>query len=75
MAHDGEAASDLLTVAQAAEVLQMRVGSVHQAIKDGRLPAQRVGFVWLLRRADVAAYGKTPRHAGGRPRKPADSAV
>ncbi len=60
---------DLLTVAQAAELLQMQPRSVRQAIAQGRLTAQRFGpKATMIRRAEVERYRSAERHAGGRPR-------
>ncbi len=63
---------DLLTVAQAAELLQMQPHSVRQAIRQGRLKAEAFGpKATMLRRAEVERYRSAERHAGGRPRKDA----
>jgi excisionase family DNA binding protein len=60
---------DLMTIPQAATVLAMHRAAVFRAVQAGRLPAVKVGGVWVLRRADVEAYRDTPRPRGGRPRK------
>lgn len=64
-----DTASELLTIPQAAAVLSMHRAAVFRAVKDGRLPGQKVGGVWVLRRGDVEVYRNTPRHKGGRPKK------
>lgn len=60
---------DLLTIPQAAAVLNMHRAAVFRAVKAGRLPAVKVGGIWVLRRAAVEAYRVQPKHKGGRPRK------
>ncbi len=60
---------DLLTVTQAAAALDMHRAAIHRAIYDERLPARRIGSMWLIRRADVERYRATPRHPGGRPKR------
>lgn len=61
--------SELMTIPQAAAVLRMHRAAVFRAVQAQRLPAIRVGGVWVLRRADVETYRDTPRHKGGRPKK------
>jgi excisionase family DNA binding protein len=59
-------AKDLLTVTEAAGVLGVSRGRVIQLIAAGRLPAEKYGIQFMLKRGDVKLYkpGKT-----GRPRK------
>lgn len=61
------AADELLTVAQAARALGVNRWRVHQLIRAGRLPAERLGSVLVVRRTDVLAYQPRPP---GRPAKP-----
>jgi excisionase family DNA binding protein len=42
-----------LTVKEAAEVLKVSEQSVHNYIKKGLLPAQKVGRILLIKRADL----------------------
>ncbi len=64
----GEPVPDLVSVAEAATVLGITRHAVHQRIRSGALPAQRVGTTWVLQRglltgaagADRAAVGSTP---------------
>lgn len=59
----------LLTVPQAAALLGMHRAAAFRAVQAGRLPAIRVGGVWVLRRTDVEVYRAAPKHAGGRPKQ------
>jgi excisionase family DNA binding protein len=42
-----------LTVKEAAEILKVSEQSVHNYIKKGLLPAQKVGRILLIKRADL----------------------
>lgn len=57
-----------LTTAEAARRLNVNSSRVRQLILAGRLPAEKLGHVHMIRAADVAAFSprKTgrPRHAG-----------
>jgi excisionase family DNA binding protein len=51
---------------EAARLLDMPVQELYAAIRDGRLPARRLGrFLWL-RRTDVDAFTKQPPGGGTR---------
>lgn len=53
---EGESApAELMSVRAAAAQLGVSTQRVHQLIKDGRLPVQRVGHSYVLRAADVRA--------------------
>lgn len=58
----------MVGTAKAGEILGITAHSVVKAIAAGRLPATRVGRVWMLREIDVrvAEYGKTKRGKGSR---------
>lgn len=60
-------ADDLLTTAEAARLLGVSQATIRAAIRSGALPAQRRytlgAYTYLLRRADVVAYG-AERRAG-----------
>ncbi len=45
-----------LSVTQAAEVMGVSRSAVQQLVMRGRLPARRIGHVWIIRRADLDAY-------------------
>lgn len=47
---------EILTVEQAAEYLQMHKGTVYRYIREGLLPAVRLGKVYRLLRRDVDAF-------------------
>ena len=47
---------EVLTVEQAAEYLQMHKGTVYRYIREGLLPAVRLGKVYRLLRQDVDAF-------------------
>ena len=50
--------SDLISVAQAAEILHLSTRAVHHRITSGSLPAQKLGAgtsQYVLRRSDVEA--------------------
>lgn len=47
---------EVLTVEQAAEYLQMHKGTVYRYIREGLLPAVRLGKVYRLLRRDVEAF-------------------
>jgi len=63
---------NLMTVEEAAALKGVSIATLYKAIREGRLPSQRVlGRVGLLR-ADVEAYEPQrggPRPGSGRPRK------
>lgn len=56
-----------LTTPQVAARLGMTRAGVLKAIKDGRLPAEKVGRDWLVEEADLAVVAAPSRL--GRPRK------
>lgn len=47
---------EVLTVEQAAEYLQMHKGTIYRYIREGLLPAVRLGKVYRLLRWDVDAF-------------------
>ena len=48
--------SDLLSIKQAAERLDVTTEAVYDLIKRGRLPVQYIGNLRVVRQADVEAY-------------------
>lgn len=48
--------SDLMTVEQVADYLQLNKLTVYKYIRDGRLPAARLGKAYRIRLADVDAF-------------------
>lgn len=58
---------DALTVTQAAALKGVTDAAIRSAIRRGRLPAFRLGKLWLVRPADLSQW--TPRDwAPGKPR-------
>ncbi len=47
---------EVLTVEQAAEYLQMHKGTVYRYIREGLLPAVRLGKVYRLLRQDLDGF-------------------
>jgi excisionase family DNA binding protein len=63
---------EYVTTVEAAELLGVSRARVDQFCRDGRLPAEMVGMMRLIRRGDVMAFKKQPRPEGypkGLPRK------
>jgi excisionase family DNA binding protein len=58
----------LVTVQQAAKLLNITAAAIHKAIKRGRLPCLRLGRLLLIQRADLIHYSRT-KSVGGRPKK------
>ncbi|HZI40008.1 MAG TPA: helix-turn-helix domain-containing protein [Acidimicrobiia bacterium] len=54
-----------LTADEVADRLGMSLAEVYEAITSGRLPAQRYGNSYILRRADVDAFRTAPRAVAG----------
>src|SRR5215467_11981290 len=48
---------DLITAAQAAELLHLHVKRVQHLARTGRLPATRLGHKWLFSRSKLLAAG------------------
>ena len=59
----------LLTVKEAADLLQLKRAIVSRYCQSGRLPALRFGPVYVIRKSDVIAFGKTARKPGPKPKK------
>lgn len=59
----------LLSVIQVAECLGVNRHRVWRLIRDGRIPATKIGHGYVVRSEDVAAYRPLPP---GRPRKVTD---
>jgi molybdopterin-binding protein len=51
---------DLITAAQAADLLHLHVKRVQALARDGKLPAVRYGRKWLFPRARLLAVGGAP---------------
>jgi len=57
---------DLLTVSEAAKELNIGVRRVHVLISENRLPAEKFGSYYLIKRADLGLVKERPV---GRPKK------
>lgn len=44
---------NLVTVREAARILGVTVGRVHQLIAAGRLPAEKLGFQYVIKRSEL----------------------
>jgi excisionase family DNA binding protein len=60
-----------MTVAMAAAELGVSTTSVQSAISRGRLPARKMGPIWVIGRADLDAYRASVAHKGKPGPKPA----
>ena len=60
---EGRAAEELCTVHFAAEQLKLHRKTVLRFIREGRLPAKRVGKSYRIKRSDLAALGGLPAQA------------
>jgi excisionase family DNA binding protein len=54
----------LLTIPEVAERLGLSEPMVRRYCAEGRLPAQKVGNGWVVRRWDVERFAATPRRSG-----------
>lgn len=57
---------DFLTTKEAATIIGVSQKMVQSLIRRGRLPAQKIGRDWMIRREDVENH---ERGKGGRPRR------
>jgi excisionase family DNA binding protein len=56
-----EAAREILTAEQAADLLQVSLRTVLQLARDGELLGHKVGRAWRFCRSDVLAYVRGER--------------
>ena len=49
---------ELMTPEQVADWMQVHVGTVYRWLKEGRLPAVRIGRVYRIPRSEVLAMAK-----------------
>jgi excisionase family DNA binding protein len=54
---------DFLTTFQVAEALNVQPKAVREWIRDGKLPAYKVGKSWLIRESELIAFVRA--HASG----------
>ncbi|WMX48608.1 helix-turn-helix domain-containing protein [Streptomyces roseicoloratus] len=64
------AAQQYYTVEQIAELLDLHVKTVRGYVRDGRLPAARVGRQYRISREDLEAFTGTPVSPASAPRGP-----
>lgn len=57
---------DLVTVKEAAEILNVTVGRVHQLINENRLPAEKLGSQYVVKKSDLELVND---RKPGRPKK------
>ena len=60
---------EILTIADASELLSLSEGEVEQLLSDGELPGRRVGNHWFLSRQRLLQFiaGDSPKSASPRP--------
>ncbi|GAA2820520.1 helix-turn-helix domain-containing protein [Nonomuraea rubra] len=63
------------TVEQVADLLGLHVKTVRNYVRDGRLPAVRIGRQYRIAREDLAAFTGLPAVAAARPRHAEVSAI
>jgi excisionase family DNA binding protein len=57
---------EIVNTAQAAQVLGITRRRVNALIKEGRLPATKLGRDWAIGQDDLEAFAKLPRPTGKR---------
>ncbi|HZW05009.1 MAG TPA: type II toxin-antitoxin system HicB family antitoxin [Anaerolineaceae bacterium] len=62
---------NLLTIPEAAEHLGLSTAMLRRYCSSGRLPAQRIGKGWVIRRHDIERFAAAPRRSGRPPKKSA----
>ncbi len=63
---------DILTIREVADYLKVTERTLYRLVKDGELPAFKVGNSWRFRREDISAWigtQTTSRRGGGRSRE------
>jgi excisionase family DNA binding protein len=58
---------DYLSSAEAAQVLGIKQMSIHALIRDGRLPAVKVAYRWLIPREQLEEFARSYEPRQGRP--------
>lgn len=64
MAKRRDTNTDVLTVEQVADYLQLNKLTVYKYVREGRLPASKIGKSYRIRRADVDAFLDAQRVSG-----------
>jgi hypothetical protein len=65
VARSVEAAPDLLSLTETAELIGITRPATHQALLEARLSGQRVGNAWVVRRADAEAFKRARSSRAG----------
>lgn len=60
---------EIITVKEAADLLEISLSRIYVLIKQNRLPATKFGNAWLIREADLEAVKE---RNPGRPKKPSE---
>ena len=60
---------EFVSSAEAAQILGIKQMSIHALIRDGRLPAVRVAYRWLIRRDQLEKFAESYVPKQGRPRQ------
>lgn len=60
---------NLISVAQAGEVLGLQRDRVSRLIREGRISAVKIGRAYVIDRAEVERFAALPRMAGRRHRR------
>ena len=64
MQEKSEAKKEWITTREAAELTGYSMGYVRNAIHRGRLPAEKFGRDWMLKRSEVLAYAEKMKALG-----------
>jgi excisionase family DNA binding protein len=64
-----------LTVQEAAERLGRHESRVRALCREGRIPAQKFGHIWMIERTDLEKFAKIPRPRGRRPKAELDRGI
>ncbi len=65
-ARAAEAAPAVLTVPEVAEYLRLSLASTYTYLRNGTIPAERIGRRWIVSRARLVAWLDSAREEGGR---------
>lgn len=60
---------DILTLAEAGELLDRSATTLRAQVKNGRLQARLIGKTWITTRAEVERYRRESLGQAGRPKK------
>lgn len=66
---------ELLTLHEAADELEVSVERMRQFVYEGRLAAERLGFMWTVTRKELDRFKKLPRKTGNPGNREEEDAV